>query len=198
MHYRTELWGWTPKFVRTLGLKIFNVIVRSDTPGYEASDRTLGLNTIVRTNFGVENFQTHSLTWNIHYHHHHHHHHHHQQQHIIINSSSISIIIITTINIIITIIISSSSSSSINIIISSSYYYYPPPKAEGYRFSIFRPCVRPCVRPGKYLQFHWTEFRETSYMCTITYSAGTLFLFDAKWPTGSDFKLRGSVHFWCF
>ena len=31
MHYRTELWGRTPKFVRTLGLKVFNVIVWLET-----------------------------------------------------------------------------------------------------------------------------------------------------------------------
>ena len=53
------------------------------------------------------------------------------------------------------------------------------------------PSVRPCVRPGKYLQFYWTEFRETRYLCTITHSAGKLFLFDTKWPTGSDFKVYG-------
>ena len=62
-------------FVRTLGLKIFNHIIRSDTPGYAPLDRTLGLNTIVRSsaaaaaaaahdddkcfkpNYDVENFQ---------------------------------------------------------------------------------------------------------------------------------------------
>ena len=114
MHHRTELWGRTPKFVRTLGLKIFNPIVRSDTPGYAPSDRTLGLFTKVRTNFGVENFQSHSsvvyprlctIGPNLgvehhssyfgvenfrrhslawNIHHHHHHHHHHQQQQQII------------------------------------------------------------------------------------------------------------------
>ena len=141
----------------------------------------------------------------MHHHHHHHHHQHQQQQHIIIIINS-SCIIITTITIIITIISSSFISSSTKIIISSSYYcyyhyyyYYPSPKAEGYSFSVVRPFVLPSgrlsVRVSKYLQFQWTEFRETLYMCTITHSAGTFFLFDTKWPTGNDFKLRGSVHF---
>ena len=131
---------------------MFKPIVRSDTPCYAPSDRTLGLNTIVRTNFGVENFRRHILA------------HQHQQQHIIIiNSSSISNIIITTITIIITIISTSTMSSNINIIITSAsssssssssssysssyyyYYFYPPPKTEGYSFSVVRPSVSPSV-----------------------------------------------------
>ena len=40
--------GLTPKVRTNFGLKIFNPIVRSDTPGYAPSDRTLGLNPIVR------------------------------------------------------------------------------------------------------------------------------------------------------
>ena len=35
----------------------------------------------------------------------------------------------------------------------------------------FCPSVLPPVRAGEYFQCHWTEFRETLYICTISHSA---------------------------